>query len=104
MVKRMVSPPRQVSRPQAPDSRLTHPLIARVRKHPSLGHVLDGVNVAALGLMAGVTALLAREAIVDLPALGAAIVCGVILRWHPVNTVWIIGGGAALGLVRYAAG
>ncbi len=83
---------------------LTHPLIARVREHPSLGHVLDGVNVAALGLMAGVTVPLARDAIVDLPTLGAAIVGVVILRRRPVNTVWIIAGGAALGLLRYAAG
>ena len=44
---------------------LSHPLLPRIRGSRWAGAFLDGVNVAALGLMAAVTLQLARSALVD---------------------------------------
>ena len=43
----------------------THHLIPKLRNSPWTASLLDGVNVAAIGLMAAVTYTLARNAIVD---------------------------------------
>jgi chromate transporter len=83
---------------------LTHPLVRRMRQQPALGQLLDDVNVAALGLMAAVTLRLGQEAIVDVPTAAIALVCVALLWRRPVNSVWLIAGGAVLGMVRYLAG
>ncbi|MGH2555849.1 MAG: chromate efflux transporter, partial [Actinomycetota bacterium] len=74
-----------------------NPLVPRLRRSPWAGAALDGVNVAALGLMAGVTYQLGRRAIVDVPtallALGAL---AALLRFR-VNSVWIVLAGALIG-------
>ena len=58
---------------------------------------MDGVNVAALGLMAGVTWQLGRAAIVDPFTIVLALVSlGLVLRTK-LNSAWIVLGGAALG-------
>jgi chromate transporter len=72
---------------------------ARMRARPMSAALLDGVNAAALGLMAAVTLQLAGGAIVDwltatLALLGAIVV---LLR---VPSVWIVAGGAAVGLAH----
>ncbi|MEA4909714.1 MAG: chromate transporter, partial [Anaerolineaceae bacterium] len=78
---------------------LSNPWIPRLRASPWAGALLDGVNVASLGLMAGVTAQLARAALVDLPAvLLAAVAAGLLLRTR-VNTTWLVAGGALAGLL-----
>ena len=60
---------------------------------------LDGVNVAALGLMAGVTWQLGRAAIIDPFTIVLALVSlGLVLRTR-LNSAWIVLGGAALGFV-----
>ena len=46
-------------------SRSSGPLVPRLRRSPTAGAFLDGVNVASLALMAAVTMLLGRAAIVD---------------------------------------
>jgi chromate transporter len=78
---------------------VANPLLPRVRRSPWLGAALDGVNLAALGLMAAVTWELGRAAIVDLPtavlALGSL---ALLIRWK-VNSAWLILGGAAAGIV-----
>lgn len=75
------------------------PLLPRIRRSPTAGAVLDGVNVASLALMAAVTLELGRAAIVDVPtALAAAIAAIVLLRFRP-NTAWLVLAGALLGLV-----
>jgi chromate transporter len=77
---------------------LLHPLVPRLRRYPWTAALLDGVNVAALGLMAGVAWQLGRDAIVDpltvLLALGAAIL---LLRFR-VNSAWLVLGGGAIGI------
>jgi chromate transporter len=76
------------------------PLIVRVRRSPWAGAALDGVTVAALGLMAGVAIDLGRTAITD--ALTAAIAVAtllVLLRWRP-NPLWLVLAGAAVGVAH----
>lgn len=73
---------------------ISQPLIPRLRKSPTSAALLDGVNVAALGLMAGVTWQLGRGAVVDaftlVLAVGAAVV---LLRWK-INSAWLVLAGA----------
>lgn len=81
---------------------LTRPVVARVRRSPAAGAFLDGVNVAALALMAVVTVQLARTALVDLPTVLLTLVsAGALIRFK-VNTTWLVAGGAALGAVLTA--
>lgn len=78
---------------------LSHPVIPRLRQSPTAAALLDGVNAASLGLMAGVTIQLGRTALVDvwtiLIAVGAAIV---FLRTR-VNSAWLIVLAAGIGLL-----
>ncbi len=61
---------------------------------------LDGVNVASLGLMLGVTVQLAATALVDPVTIVIALVSlGLLFRFH-TNTTWLIAGSALLGLGR----
>jgi chromate transporter len=84
---------------------LSHPLLPRIRGSRGAGAFLDGVNVAALALMAAVTWQLARSAITDWLTAVLAVAAGVLLiRWR-VNSVWLIIGGAVAGLAyRLLAG
>jgi chromate transporter len=81
------------------------PLVPRLRRSPTAGAVLDGVNVASLALMAVVTLQLGRTAIVDVPtALLAAASAAVLLRFRP-NTAWLVLAGGLLGAaLTYARG
>jgi chromate transporter len=79
---------------------VTSPVIPRLRRSRWLGAALDGVNVAAVALMAGVTWQLGLEAIVDVPTAALAVLGGAVLvLWKP-NAVWLVlaGGIAGLGL------
>lgn len=80
-----------------------HPFIPRLRQSAYLGALLDGVNAAALGLMAGVTVVLARAAVVNGFTLVLAMVAGVALIRYKVNSTWLILGGALAGLVYRVA-
>jgi chromate transporter len=75
-----------------------NPLIPRLRASPWMGALLDGVNVAALGLMAGVTLELGRAAIVDwLTALLAALAAVLLIRFKIIS-VWLVLGGGLIGI------
>jgi chromate transporter len=77
----------------------TGPLIPRLRRSRWLGAALDGVNVAALALMAGVTWQLGLEAIVDVPtALLAVAAAAMLLVWNP-NSAWLVLVGGVAGVV-----
>jgi chromate transporter len=78
---------------------VTGPIIPRLRGSPWASALLDGVNIAALALMAGVTWQLAQNAVVDpltgvLAALGAAL----LLRFS-LNSAWLVLLGACTGFV-----
>ena len=75
-------------------------LLAAVRNRPWVRTALDGVNVAAVALMAGVALQLARTALVDpLTVTLAAATLAILLRWHP-NPTWLIAAGATVGLLH----
>jgi chromate transporter len=74
------------------------PLVPRLRRSALAGAFLDGVNVAALALMAMVTWQLGHAAIRDLPTAALAIVSAVILLFFRVNSTWLVLGGGAIGL------
>jgi chromate transporter len=81
---------------------LTNPLIPKIRQSKVLSNLLDGINVAAIGLMAAVTIELARAAYVDLCAVILSITAAVLLIRYKVNSTWLILGGAAVGLLVMA--
>jgi chromate transporter len=76
------------------------PLIGRIRRSPWAGAALDGVTVAALGLMAGVAIDLGRTAIIDsLTVVIAVAALLVMLRWRP-NPLGLVLAGAAAGIAH----
>jgi chromate transporter len=78
---------------------ISGPLVPLLRRSPAAGAFLDGVNVAALALMAAVTAELARAALVDGWTISIAVVSAVFLiRFRP-HPLWLIGAGAVGGLI-----
>jgi chromate transporter len=80
---------------------LVGPHVARLRQRPALGRLLDGVNVAAIGLMAAVSVTLARDAIVDFPTAAIALVAGYLLIRHKVNSAWLVLLGGVAGLLLH---
>lgn len=79
---------------------LTNPIIPKLRQSPWLGALLDGVNIASLGLMAGVTLQLGQAALRDGLTLVIALVSGVILFRYKVNATWLIIAGGVIGLIH----
>lgn len=80
---------------------LSNPLIPRLRRSALASRLLDGVNVASLGLMAGVSLELGRTALVDLLTLAIAGLCLFLLLRYKVNATWLIAAGALVGLARF---
>jgi chromate transporter len=78
---------------------LSHPVIPRLRRSPAAGALLDGVNAASLGLMAGVTVQLGRAALVDVWTVVLAVAAAVALLRTKLNSAWLIGLGAGIGVV-----
>ena len=76
----------------------SRPLLPRLRGSRRAAAFLDGVNVAALGLMAAVTWQLGRAAVVDPLTAALALAAAVLLVRTRVNSVWLLAGGGALGL------
>ena len=74
-------------------------LAARLRSRPLTAALLDGVNAAAIGLMAAVSLELAGAAIVDPLTAGLALGAALLLLLR-VPSLWIVVGGAAAGLAR----
>jgi len=74
------------------------PLADRLRHWPLTSDLLDGLNVTSLALMAGVTLQLARQALVDGPAVALFAGALVLLARARVNSAWLILAGAALGM------
>jgi chromate transporter len=73
-------------------------ILPRLRNSAWVGGLLDGLNVASLGLMAGVTFQLGLAALVDPLTIAITLVSAlVLLRWR-VNSTWLILGGGLVGL------
>jgi chromate transporter len=80
------------------------PLARRVRERMWTAALLDGVNAAALGLMAGVTSQLVVDALVDPLTVGIGVVAGVLLWRTRVNSAWLVVGGGGVGLLATLSG
>jgi chromate transporter len=77
---------------------LSIPLLPRLRRSPWTAAALDGVNVAAIGLMAAVAWELGRSAIVDLVTILLALAAAILLIRYRVNSAWLVLGGGLIGI------
>lgn len=73
-------------------------IMPHIRKSPWAAAFLDGVNVAALGLMAGVTWQLGRAAVIDIPTSLLAVVAAILLFRFKINSAWLVLAGGIMGL------
>jgi|CZKU01.1.fsa_nt_gi chromate transporter len=78
---------------------LTRPWLGRLRASPAAGAFLDGVNAAALALMAVVAVQLARSAVVDVVTGALAVVAAVALIAFKLETTWLVVGGGIVGAI-----
>lgn len=78
---------------------LSNPLIPRLRSSPWTSALLDGINAASLGLMAGVTIQLVRPSLVDPFTVLLAAAAAFCLFRTRLNPTWLIAGGAVAGLL-----
>jgi chromate transporter len=78
----------------------SRPLLPRLRGSRLLVPFLDGVNAAAIALMAVVTLKIGGD-VIDSPAgIGLLAGAGVLIASFRLNTAWLVLAGACVGLVR----
>ncbi|HTZ48641.1 MAG TPA: chromate efflux transporter [Verrucomicrobiae bacterium] len=78
---------------------VTAKFLPRIRKSPIAGAFLDGVNAAAVALMAEVSFQFARAALVDVPAVVLGVVSLLLVIRFRVNSAWLVLGGAVAGIL-----
>lgn len=78
---------------------LAGPIVGRLRESRRLGEALDGLNVAALALMAYVSVELARTAVRDWATAAITLVSITLLLRFRLNATWLVALGAATGLI-----
>lgn len=81
---------------------LSVPLLPKIRKSPWTAAALDGVNVAAVGLMAAVAWELGRAAISDWFSALLGVVAAALLIRFKVNSAWLVLGGGIAGIAYRA--
>jgi chromate transporter len=74
-------------------------LAGRIRRSKLAAAFLDGVNAAAVALMASVALSLGRATILDGWTLAMGVVSAALLVRFRVNATWLILGGAAIGIL-----
>ena len=79
------------------------PILARLRGSATFRAFLDGVNAAAVALLAVVAVRLAVEAFID-PLAVASAVAAFALLLRGLGSAWLIVAGAGVGLARLALG
>jgi chromate transporter len=77
---------------------ISGPMVPRLRRSPTAGAFLDGVNVGSLALMAVVTWTLGWAAVVDITTAVLAVASAFLLLRFRVNSAWLVLGGALIGL------
>jgi chromate transporter len=82
----------------------TASFLPKLRKSPVASAFLDGVNAAAVALMAFVGWQFARASLVNAPAVVLAIVSAVLVFRYNINSAWLVLGGAIAGIVLHALG
>jgi chromate transporter len=78
---------------------LSVPLVPRLRSDPRVASLLDGINAASLGLMAGVTFDLGRASLIDPITVILAVIALVLLLRTTLNSAWLVIGGGLIGIV-----
>jgi len=78
---------------------IVHRLAAWLRRSRWTAPILEGANVAALALMAGVTIQLGQAALVDVVTVVLAVAALLILLRFKLNSAWLIAAGALVGLL-----
>lgn len=79
---------------------ISNPFIPKMRASPWFGALLDGVNVTALGLMAGVMGQITAGSLVDpLTAVMAVVAMALVFRYK-INSTWLVLGGGLVGLAK----
>jgi chromate transporter len=78
---------------------VTSPIVPHLRRWRWSGALLDGVNIAALALMAGVTLQLGRAAIVDPLTAVLAVLGALLLVRFGLNSAWLVLLGGAVGFI-----
>jgi chromate transporter len=84
--------------------RVTAKFLPKLRKSAAASAFLDGVNAAAVALMAVVGWQFARAAIVNIPAILLMIVSAGLVFRYKVNSAWLVLGGAIVGIVLRGIG
>jgi chromate transporter len=77
--------------------RLVHPWVGRLRESTAAAGFLDGVNAAAVALMAAVLIELAAAALRSLPAAAIFAAALLLLARTRLNSAWVVLAGAAAG-------
>jgi len=77
---------------------VTAKYLPKLRRSPMAGAFLDGVNAAAVALMAFVGWQFARETLLSAPAIVIAVIAVVLVMRFRVNSAWLIFGGAVVGI------
>ncbi len=78
---------------------ISNPFIPKMRNSPWFGGLLDGLNVASLGLMAAVIWQLGLTSLVDPLTVLVSVVALVLLVRFQVNSTWLMLGGALIGVL-----
>lgn len=78
---------------------IAHALINRLMGLTWIRPLLDGINVAAVGLMAAVSVVLARDAVTDLMTAVLVLAAFALLIRHKVNSAILVLAGALISLV-----
>jgi len=76
-------------------------LAGRIRKSKLAAAFLDGVNAAAVALMAAVALSLGRATMTNGWTLGLGLVSAALLIRFRINATWLILGGAAIGILLH---
>jgi chromate transporter len=79
---------------------LLNRLVRWIRARTWASAALDGVNAAALALMAGVALRIGDAALVDPLTIVVAVVALVLLWRLRLNSAWLVAGGALIGVVH----
>jgi len=78
---------------------VAHSLMNRLMALPWVRSLLDGVNVAAIGLMAAVAVVLARDAVVNVLTALLFVVAFILLIRFRVNSALLVAAGALVSIV-----
>ena len=80
---------------------LIHPLASRLRSYAWTSALLEGINIAALALMGGVLFQLGLSALVDVLTCVLALLSLIVLLRFKINSIWLLLGGAIIGVVYF---